>query len=258
MAVIDNVAPSKNKRIKGTSQNWFNAEIMEKINERDKLFKKFKKSRLHVDKDNFKDARNELQKLIRTKKKDYFESELTENIGKPKELWKSLKSSGLKFECSISNINCLENDKSANFFVKEIAKDFSVYFSNLAENLMGKLPNPSNKYGVISVAQYYSYLGLTKKFDSLPTEKDYALKILRDINTSKGAGIDRLPGRLIKNGADVLAKPVIDICNISISLNKFPKAFKLAKGKPIFIICRKTNVSNCRPISLLPILSVVK
>ena len=30
MSVIDNLAPSKNKRIKGTSQNWFDAEIMAK------------------------------------------------------------------------------------------------------------------------------------------------------------------------------------------------------------------------------------
>ena len=95
MTAIDNLAPSKNKRIKGTSQDWFDAEIMEKINERDKLFKKFKKSCWHVDKDNYKEAKNEVQKLIRTKKKAYTESKLTENIGKPDELWKSLKSSGL-------------------------------------------------------------------------------------------------------------------------------------------------------------------
>ena len=108
---------------------------------------------MHVDKDNYKEARNEVQKLIRTTKKAYFESKLTENTGKPKELWKSLKSLGLKFQRSISNINCLENDKSANFDAEDIAKDFSAYFSNLAENLVRKLPNPSNKYGVISVAQ---------------------------------------------------------------------------------------------------------
>ena len=75
MAVIDNLAPSKNKPIKGTSQDWFDAEIMEKISERDKLFKKFKISRLHVNKDNYKEARVEMQKLIRTKKKAYFESD---------------------------------------------------------------------------------------------------------------------------------------------------------------------------------------
>ena len=172
IAVIDNLAPSKNKRITGTSQNWFDAEIIEKISDRDKLFKKIENSRLHVDKYNHKEARNEVQKLIRTKKKAYFESKLTENIGKPKELWNFLKSLGLKFESSISNINCLENDKSVNFNVKDIyiAKDFSAYFLNLAENLVSKLPNPSNKYDLLSVAQYYRHLGLIKKFELLPTE----------------------------------------------------------------------------------------
>ena len=70
---------------------------------------------LHVDKDNYKEAKNEVQKLICTKKKAYFESKLTENIENPKELWKCLKSLGLKLERSISNINCPENDRSTNF-----------------------------------------------------------------------------------------------------------------------------------------------
>ena len=107
---------------------------MEKISDRKKFFEKFKKSHLHVDKDNYKEARSEVQKLIGTKKKAYFESKLTKNIGKPKELWKSLKYLGLKYDRSISNISCLENDKSADFDVRYTAKDFSVYFSNLAEN----------------------------------------------------------------------------------------------------------------------------
>ena len=204
--------PVKTNPLKGTLQNWFDVEIMEKISDRDKLFKKFsKKSHLHVDKDNYKEARNEVQKLIHTKKKICFESKLTENIGKPKKLWNCLKSLRLKFESSIPNTNCLENNKSINFDIKDIAKDFRAYFSNLAEILVSKLANPSNKYGVLSVAQYYSHLGLTQKFELLPTEKDYILKILRDINTSKAAGIDRLPRRFLKDGVNALAKPVTDI-----------------------------------------------
>ena len=30
MVIIDNLAPSKRKRMKGTSKNWFDAEIMKK------------------------------------------------------------------------------------------------------------------------------------------------------------------------------------------------------------------------------------
>ena len=88
---------------------------------------------------------------------------------------KSLKSLGLKFKPFISIINCLENYKSANFDVKDIGKHFGKYFSNLAENLVKKLPNPSNKYRVLSVGQYYSHLGRTKNFELLPTEKDYVI-----------------------------------------------------------------------------------
>ena len=89
----------------------------------------------------------------------------------------------------------------------------SLKISEMAENLVNKLLNPSYKYGVFPVAQYYSHLGLTKKFDLLPTERDYVFTILRDIDTSKAVGVNRLPGRFLKDGADVPAKPVTDICN---------------------------------------------
>ena len=47
MEVIDKVAPVKSKRIKRNSQEWFDSEISEKLIIRDKLFKKYKKTRLH-------------------------------------------------------------------------------------------------------------------------------------------------------------------------------------------------------------------
>ena len=160
---------------------------------------------------------------IPTKKEAWFKWKLTDNVGKPKELWKDLKSLGLEFESSISNISCLENNKSANFDVKDIAEDFSVCSLNLAENHVSKLSNPSNKYGVLSVAQYYSHLRLSEKIHLLHTEKGLILKNLRDIDTTKVAGIYRLPGRFLKDGVNVLAKPVTDTCSLSVSLKNFSK-----------------------------------
>ena len=50
MTVIDKIAPYRNKRIKGKTQKWFNSEGLDKLNGRDKLFKKLKKSRLNIGK----------------------------------------------------------------------------------------------------------------------------------------------------------------------------------------------------------------
>ena len=66
----------------------------------------------------------------------------------------------------------------------------SAYFFNLAENLVNKLSNFSDKYGLLLVTRYYGNLGITKKFNLLSTEKDCILKILIDINTLKAAGVE--------------------------------------------------------------------
>ena len=64
MGVIDLAAPIKSRRIKQNSQEWFDGEVAEKISARDKLFKKLKKPKLHIDKEMYKIARYEVQKLI--------------------------------------------------------------------------------------------------------------------------------------------------------------------------------------------------
>ena len=69
-------------------------------------------------------------------------------------------------------------------------------------------------------------------------------------NTSKAAGIDRLPRRFLKDGANVLAKPVTDVCNLSTSLNKFPNAFKLAKVTTIFSKKNEKIMSQINDLSL--------
>ena len=69
MSVIDKLAPFKTKRVKGNSQEWFNGEVLESITLRDKLYKKFKRSKLNADKEIYNKARNKLHRLILQNKK---------------------------------------------------------------------------------------------------------------------------------------------------------------------------------------------
>ena len=68
MNVIDKVAPLKERRVKQSSQEWFDGKIADEIKNRDKLFRKFKKSKLQIDKDIYDAARYKLQKMIIIKK----------------------------------------------------------------------------------------------------------------------------------------------------------------------------------------------
>ena len=53
-SVTDEIAPCKTKRVKGNSKEWFDSVVSEGMNNRDKLFKKFKNARLPLDQENYK------------------------------------------------------------------------------------------------------------------------------------------------------------------------------------------------------------
>ena len=57
--MVNKVTPLRNARMKDTSNKWFDLEIAEKL--KVNLFKKFKPSRLNVDWEIRKDARNEVK-----------------------------------------------------------------------------------------------------------------------------------------------------------------------------------------------------
>ena len=57
---------------------------------------------------------------------------------------------------------------------------------------------------------------------------------MQDFKSSKAAGVDKLLGRLLKDGADILEKPVSALCNISISRGVFRSSCRVAKLKPLF------------------------
>ena len=150
--------------MKGNTQKWFDSKVLEKLNARDKLFKKFKKSRLNIDKELYKKAKYDASKLIATKKQAFFKEKLSETIGKPKELWESLKSLGMPNKTVISNFNAIEEGNTLTHDTRSSSKIFKNFFSNLAESLIIKLPKPLDKYNLKSVIQYYSSFAITTDF----------------------------------------------------------------------------------------------
>ena len=67
----------------------------------------------------------------------------------------------------------------------------------------------------------------------MTTEKK-VLEVLQFTDISKAAGIDKISGRFLQDGANILAKPTAKICNISISSGLFPNDCKIAKLKPLY------------------------
>ena len=94
-----------------------------------------------------------------------------------------------------------------------MSKVFQDFFSNSAESFLTKLPDPSNKYSLESIFLYYSNFAIPEVFRIKSTSEEKVFKVMGNIEVSKAAAIDKLPGRLLKDGAETLSKPVSKICN---------------------------------------------
>ena len=117
---------------------------------------------------------------------------------------------------------------------------------------MKKLPKPPNKFTLDTVFQYYKGIFKSDYFN-LHTISP----ISKNTKVSKAAGLDNLSGRFLKDGATVFAKPITDLCNLSITSGKFPDSCKIAKLKPIYKKAFLTEAPNYRSTSLILLISKV-
>ena len=157
-----------------------------------------------------------------------------------------------------SSLNiCLKNKNGLLFDSLSVAETFKKYNSSLSENLVLKLPKPPNNFGTKSVNNYYKKCNMKERLLFSKIKSDKAFKILKNFDESKTPGIDYLSGIFLKDGASLLATPITQLCNLSISSGRFPDACKIPKLKPLFKKGPKTDPKNYRPISLLPLMSKV-
>ena len=144
---------------------------------------------------------------------------------------------------------CLEAENEGT-----ISENFKKLLSNLANDLVQKLPTAATKFGNKSVEDYHNHMFnlYPKKLTFKTIQTRYISDILKSCDANKAAGIDYLSDRFLKDGADLLTIPITQICNLCIILSHFPKDCKVAKLKPLYKKGTKTDPKDFRPISLLP------
>ena len=67
-----------------------------------------------------------------------------------------------------------------------------------------------NRFGLHSIEVYYKnvlYLQ-ENRFTFQTIESSSILKLLKNVEVNKAVGMDNIPGRFLKDGADILAIPV--------------------------------------------------
>ena len=245
--------PSITKRVKGRYCPWLTEEIKQHLNERDKLLRKARKSKSHIEWKKYKRKKNYCNNFVRQAKNTYQQNLLTENLKDSNKFWDMIKrvfpiKGGKSQKSSAPYID--DSDNSA----KSKANAFCNFFSNVACNLK------NHTYPVIDfVWKKVSRFPLrtTNVFKFHYVSRVFVEKELKRLKTKKSVGLDDLPPRLLKDTAKVISGPLSHIINLSLKLGIVPSEFKDAKLIPLHKNGKVTSANNYRPISILSVVSKI-
>ena len=82
-------------------------------------------------------------------------------------------------------------------------------------------------------------------------------KIIENLKTHVATGSDTIPSTILKQSKKIISPYLVKIINLSFETKTFPDILKNAVIKPIYKKEDKNDISNYRPISILPVISKI-
>lgn len=214
---------------------WLDNEVISNMEKRDKL----KSLKLWSE---YKTQRNYTTNLIRKKKKHYISNLVSESKTKQtKKLWQALRNS-YATDTIPDKLSHTGDPK------QDLGNMFNDYFVNITRDL-----NVNNRSTSTSFPSLYSHSS-----NFIPTiHTTDILNIMQDIRSNKATGIDGISIKLLHISLPFIIFPLTDIINRAILESTFPKLWKTAIVTPLHKGGDSNDLSNYRPISVLPILSKI-
>jgi len=228
---------------------WITPHILRCIKRRDNLYRLLRNGRTTIDV--CKRYRNYVTKEIRTRKRQYYADLFERHSNDTKKTWSVINSllrpSNNKKDSSIREIVCNNNtytDKS------EIADQMNSYFCNIGRNITDSIPDNGK------TPNSYITTNLPNSFFFSPISTNTTKNIIMTIKNKAGK-LAEIPVKVIKYLSPIISPIICYIINLSLSTGQFPDSLKVARVTPIHKAADKSDMSNYRPISVLPTLSKI-
>ena len=240
------------KRKQSFIKPWMTGQLFELITKRKQMHDKVKKqpydSKLKTEYSKF---RNFVTSEISAAKRKFYQCKFEDCKGNNNDKWKFINNL-LNKKNYDSTPTSLDDNGEITSDPTKICNIFNDYFVNIGTKLANELPE--------CAINFKSYLptiesNLSFKFEEIDTTE--IVNIIRNLNSKKASGYDQITTRSIKENILVLAPVLTELVNMMFRESVFPDCLKVAKVIPLFKKGSKSNPTNYRPISILPILSKI-
>ena len=250
--ILDEHAPLKHSHIRRKQVPYMTKKWRKAIRHRNKLWKIFTRERTDENYEKYKCQRNTCTSLRRKAIREHFRSKSSEPEN-PREFWSAYRPF-LNSKAKQANDIILKENNIVISDKKEIAHLFNNHFvqftdctAQVSEAEYGQ--DYANHPSILAIHKPHNSQGY---FKFQLTNHVLVEKLLLDINVRKSCGHDMISPRLLKESAAVIARPIANIINSSISQCRYPASWKMGQVTPLFKKDDELSKANYRPVTVLP------
>ena len=229
---------------------WLSPDLKALFRTRDRIKNAAVKAKSEMLMNAYRQVRNQADNMNSRLKREYFTNKLNECEGDLKQTWSTIN----KLVNKRSKSTQIQSLKVGDTVIKEsesIANAMNEYFCSVGDKLSRKIPDKENTL----LRGDHDINPTAARFTFSPMQPQELLKAINKFKTLQGSGLDGILSFFLKAGMPILAQPLSQLFNLSLSLGLFPDCWKIARVAPIFKDGPADESSNYRPISVLPVVS---
>ena len=229
---------------------WLTPGLKQSIKIKNKLYLRSRKLQSNEYLKIYKQYRNKLHGLLRRAERDHYHLILTQNKNNIRKSWAIIKEVINKNK---SKSNCFKKFLINNQIITEndkIVEAFNKYYVNLGSSLAKKIPLNEKDPTVFIKHSVCSTIYINEVSSN---ELIIIINSLKDTSP----GWDDIHAKVVKQTYQSYLKPLLHLCNLSLTKGIFPKELKIAKILPLFKSGDNKLICNFRPISVLPLFSKI-
>jgi len=224
---------------------WITNSLIDCINYKYVLFRKFKRSQIPFQR--YNSYKNLLTRIIRRSKVRYFYTKFNACKNNPRTTWRTINTL-MNRKVSRSEVNEIRDGNRVLSQPVDIANHFNSYFSGIALALDNDIPHVD-----ASPLDYLEEIQPNSFFFRPVTDCEVECFINKLPN--KSVSLNCVPVFIFKRFANILSPIIARLFNSSINSGLFPSSLKIARISPLHKKGDRMCVGNYRPISNLPIIS---
>ena len=241
---LDTMCPIKKRKNRVNNDPWLSDEILESMHEKNRAWKKAKKTRNPDDVLTAKRLRNRCKTIIRRAKSSFVQDYLDNNVISIKKFWEKI---NYLMPNTISNnsIQLIDIKSNTPVSADQTPNFINQFFTNIGPELAKdfKLPwqdTMNNHYDMDTMPMFV-------------VNDEMVLDIVKKIDIHKSSAVKNINSNVLKDVFMNIIPQLTFMSNLSFTTNIFPDDWKTATVIPLQKPGDPSDVSNLRPISLLPL-----